>query len=97
MGNIEHWLAANRERIWTMEHEGDYTDGDTIINVAINENGNVSVVIVPTDPTPGAVDDGERLQHVVDEAYVSLRAGHTAEALEYLRVAACLPPGGSRG
>jgi flavoprotein len=65
MGNIEHWLAANREHIWPMKDEDDYTEGDTVICVAINENGNVSVVVVPTDPNRGAVD---LLRELADEA-----------------------------
>jgi hypothetical protein len=54
------------------------------------------VEYVRADLHLGAVEETERLHHVIDEAYLSLRAGRTAEAFEYLRVAACHPTGGGR-
>jgi len=51
------WLACNDQYVWPMQHEGDYSDGDTLIHVEVQEGGKLHITIdkVKEQPDPAPV------------------------------------------
>lgn len=37
------WLGANKDSVWVLEHQGDYRQGDTLVEVTTDSFGTVQV------------------------------------------------------
>jgi hypothetical protein len=47
----EMWIAVASDggAMWQMDHEGDYQDGDTLVEIKPTRGGGVNVEIRPTE------------------------------------------------
>lgn len=41
------WIGTNKDSVWPLEHEGDYNEGDALVEITTDSSGTVQVRVHP--------------------------------------------------